>query len=68
MCLDVRNVSQVASHYAAIFRGGDNAYLQVVQLTDFDYTQQTIDGAFLDTLRDAATEVHDVYDVPGQNL
>lgn len=54
------------THYAAIFRGGDDAYLQVVQLTDFDYSQTTLSGTFLDSLKQASTENHDIYDVPGQ--
>lgn len=57
---------QAPTHYAAIFRGGDDAYLQVVQLTDFDYGQTTLSGTFLDSLRTASTENHEIYDVPGQ--
>lgn len=58
-------VFQVPTHYAAIFRGGDDAYLQVVQLTDFDYSQASLSGAFLDSLKSASSEYHEVYDVPG---
>ncbi|CAM9227153.1 unnamed protein product, partial [Ectocarpus sp. 12 AP-2014] len=53
------------AHYAAIFRGGEDAYLQVVQLTEFDYSQTTLSGLWLDELKLASTENHDVYDVPG---
>lgn len=49
-----------------MFRGGVSAYLQVVQLKDWDYTQQTLTGAFLDELMAASTENHDIYDVPGR--
>ena len=58
-------VFQVPTHYAAIFRGGDNAYLQVVQLTDFDYSQASLSGTFLDSLKSASSEYHEIYDVPG---
>eukprot|EP00904_Undaria_pinnatifida_P006640 jgi/Undpi1/3105/HiC_scaffold_15.g06479.m1 len=51
------------THFAAIFRGGADAYLQVVQLTEFDYTQESLSELFLDSLKVAATEVHEVYDV-----
>ncbi|CAN0493613.1 unnamed protein product [Ectocarpus sp. 8 AP-2014] len=52
------------AHYAAVFRGGEDAYLQVVQLTEFDYSQTTLSGLWLDELKLASTENHDVYDVP----
>ncbi|CAM9119621.1 unnamed protein product, partial [Ectocarpus fasciculatus] len=55
------------THYAAIFRGGEDAYLQVVQLTEFDYSQTTLSGEWLNELKLASTENHDVYDVPGQS-
>lgn len=57
--------AQAPAHYAAVFRGGDHAYLQVVQLTDFDYSQTSLSGSFLDSLKTASTENHDIYDVPG---
>lgn len=57
---------QTRTHFAAIFRGGDDAYLQVVQLTEFDYTQATLSGTFLDSLKAASTENHDIYDVAGR--
>ncbi|CAM9096280.1 unnamed protein product, partial [Hapterophycus canaliculatus] len=53
--------------FAAIFRGGDDAYLQVVQLKSFDFSQTTLSGTFLDTLKLASTENHNIYDVPGQS-
>lgn len=59
-------VVQVPTHYAAIFRGGTGAYLQVVQLAGFDYSQTSMSGAFLDSLSSAASEYHEVYDVPGE--
>ena len=55
---------QAPTHFAAVFRGGESAYLQVVQLKDFDYTQGILSLAFLDSLKGAASEVHSVYDVP----
>eukprot|EP00752_Nemacystus_decipiens_P009999 g8915.t1 len=54
----------VPTHYAAIFRGGDGAYLQVVQLTGFDYSQTSLSGSFLDSLKSASSEYHEIYDVP----
>ena len=56
---------QEPTHYAAIFRGGDYAYLQVVQLTDWDYSKSKIDGSFLDELNHAAPESHAIYNVEG---
>lgn len=56
---------QIPTHYAAVFRGGDDAYLQVVQLKDFDYSLNSLSGSFLDWLKLASTENHDIYDVEG---
>lgn len=50
--------------YAAIFRGGEqNAYLQVVQLDEWDFDSASVSTDLLDTLRAASTETHAIYDV-----
>ncbi len=56
---------QAPTTYAAVFRGGDDAYLQVVQLADFDFSQTSLSGSFLDSLKMASTENHDIYNVAG---
>lgn len=58
--------AQAPTHFAAIFRGGDDAYLQVVQLTDFDYTATSMSGTYLNSLKAASTENHEVYNVSGE--
>ncbi|CAM9758145.1 unnamed protein product [Pylaiella littoralis] len=56
----------MSAHYAVVFRGGDDAYLQVVQLTDFDYSgTESLPGSFLDWLKESSSENHDIYNVNG---
>ena len=40
----------------------------MVQLTDFDYSQTSLSGSFLDSLKSASSEYHEVYDVEGELL
>eukprot|EP00752_Nemacystus_decipiens_P008859 g7905.t1 len=49
--------------YAAVFRGGSEPYLQVVQLDGWDFTATTIAPSQLDSIKGSEAETHQLYDV-----
>ncbi|CAM9230570.1 unnamed protein product, partial [Discosporangium mesarthrocarpum] len=52
------------THFAAIFHGGSNAYLQVVQLDSWNYGEaEAFAAGALDSLRASSSEIHSIYDV-----
>ncbi|CAM9655367.1 unnamed protein product [Discosporangium mesarthrocarpum] len=58
------------THYAAIFRGSNDSYLEVVQLDDWDYSEKEISqsGSLLDGLRDQASGPYDIYGVDSREV
>ena len=49
--------------YAAVFRGGSDSYLQVVQLDNWDFTATTLAPSQLDSIKGSEEETHAIYDV-----
>lgn len=54
---------QEKTAYAAIFRAGDEAYLQVAELDSWDFDATSIAPFQLDDMKASEEETHAIYDV-----
>ncbi|CAM9665667.1 unnamed protein product [Pylaiella littoralis] len=53
--------------YAAIFRGGDDSYLQVAQLDGWDFTAESLTPSQLDDMKGSQEETHAIYSVDSRS-
>lgn len=54
---------QERATFAAIFKGGDDSYLQVSQLVSWDWGSETLEADQVASMREAVDETYDIYNV-----
>lgn len=62
LCIPI-SCEQERTTYAAVFRGGTEPYLQVVQLDNWDFTATSLTHSQLDSIKGSEEETHEIYDV-----